>query len=91
MANTENGVGSIEIGILTIAERRGSVRTPRQVDLHHEPAEIERITILRKLTARGLMRQVDGVEDAVELEFVITDDGRKALDVADHAPMPPEH
>jgi hypothetical protein len=81
----------IEVGLLTVAQRRGSVRTPRRIDIHNEPAHIERITVLRRLVARGLMCELQGEESSVELEFVITDDGRRALDAADHAPVPPQH
>jgi hypothetical protein len=81
----------IEVGLLTIALRRGAVRTACEVDLHNEPAEIERMTVLRRLVERGLMRQVSVEAEANELVFAITDDGRRAVESADRTPVPPEH
>lgn len=74
----------LEIGLLTIADRRGSVRTPRKVDERNDPANIERLIVLRRLVERGLMAEASPADEAViELEFTMTDVGRTALAESD--------
>jgi hypothetical protein len=78
----------LEIGLLTVAERRGVVRTPRIVDQRNDPASIERLIVLRRLAGRGLLAEQPG--DAAEVEFVITQAGQAALAAADRAPGQPQ-
>ena len=81
----------VEVGLLTVAERRGSVRTPRIFDERNEPALVERLTVLSRLVERGFMRRTEVGEAAADFEFAMTDAGREALKAADRARLPPEH
>lgn len=85
MTSTEEPVSfsPIEVGLLTIAERRGSVRTPKNVDVRNEPTHVERLTVLTRLVERGFMRQLEIDETSTEIAFAMTDEGKKALHTAD--------
>jgi hypothetical protein len=78
----------LEIGLLTVAERRGAVRTPRRVDSRNDATEVERLTVLRELSQQGLLLEA-GPGDQDMIEFILTDAGRQALHGADAAAVPP--
>jgi hypothetical protein len=83
---SENSFSPIEIGLLTVAERRGVVRTPRKVDERNDPTSIERLIVLRRLAGRGLLKECQPADETVlEIEFTMTDNGREALAAADRA------
>jgi hypothetical protein len=85
--NSDTAQGSFsphEIGLLTVVERRGSVRMPRAVDKRNDPTNIERLILLRGLALRGLLLEAEPADDTVtEIEFTMTEAGRAALAVAD--------
>jgi hypothetical protein len=74
----------LEIGLLTVAARRGYVRTARRVDERNDPAGIERLVVLRRLVERGLLAELNAAHtDAPELQYALTQDGQAALAEAD--------
>jgi hypothetical protein len=70
-----------EVGLLTVAERRGLVRTPTEVDHRNDVAAVERQTLLEGLVERGLMKEV--APEGGERLFEMTADGRAALAAVD--------
>ncbi len=80
-----------EVGLLTVAERRGLIRTPAKIDPSADPANVERFAVLRRLVERGLAEQAAPEPDeAGELVFRVTERGRAALRVCDDFRLPPE-
>jgi len=72
-----------EAGLLTVAERRGAVRTPARMNDRNDVAAIERHTLLKGLVERGLMREMDVAGGSEKREFQITEEGRAALAAID--------
>ena len=71
-----------EMGLLTIASRRGCVGAPRVVDQRYDPTGVARLGLLRRLAGLGLLKERT-LEETTEpglAEFVITEAGIKALD-----------
>jgi hypothetical protein len=77
----------LEIGLLTVADRRGAVRTRRRIDTRNDATEVERLAVLRELSQRGLLQEADE-QDPETIEFTLTDAGREALQGVD-ATSPP--
>ena len=74
---TETPISSTEAGLLTVAERRGLVSAPLQIDERNDPIARERRAILQRLETVGLLRRESGGEG--EAAYAITDLGRAAL------------
>lgn len=73
-------LSATEAGLLTIAERRGVVSTPRFVD-RNDTTAVERKDLLGRLVQRGLLDETPGPE--AECVYAITAQGRAALAALD--------
>jgi hypothetical protein len=71
----------LEVGLLTVADRRGVARTSRKVDERNDPLGIERLIVLRRLAERGFLAEQGGEDH--EVAFGITEAGKAALAEAD--------
>jgi hypothetical protein len=81
---SEIHLSPIEIGLLTIAERRGAVRTPRKIDERNDPTNVERLCVLRRLVELGFMVEAKPADETVvELEFTMSEGGKTALAALD--------
>ena len=71
-----------EMGLLTIASRRGCVGAPRVVDQRYDPTGVARLGQLRRLAGLGLLKErtPEETSDFDQAEFTITEAGIKALD-----------
>jgi predicted transcriptional regulator len=73
-------LSATEAGLLTVAERRGVVSTPRVVD-RNDTTSVERRDLLGRLVQRGLLNETSGAE--AECTYAITEQGRAALAALD--------
>jgi len=78
-----------ELGLLTVAERRGVVRLPRTVDDRCDVATLERMALIDRLLDRGLMAENSSPDNPEERVFEISEEGRKALSESDQPAPPP--
>jgi hypothetical protein len=85
--NEPPSLSAIEVGLLTVAARRGSVATPEVVDHRNDPTALARRDTLRRLHREGFLA-VAPTEVRGEIAYVLTDAGRAALAAIDAAGPP---
>jgi hypothetical protein len=85
--NQPPSLSPIEVGLLTVAARRGSVATPEVVDHRNDPTALARSNTLKRLQDEGLLA-VAPTEVRGEIAYVLTDAGRAALAAIDAARPP---
>lgn len=72
-----------ELGLLTIAERKGAVRVPRSQADRLDVTVVERAALIERLVQRGLLSECECEGPVEERAFQISEEGRRVLSEMD--------
>lgn len=72
-----------ELGLLTVAERKGAVRVPRAQADRLDVIAVERAALVERLVQRGLLCECEGEVAGEERSFQISEEGRRVLSESD--------